>query len=75
MLGLKIRKIGNAAGVIFPRAILNKMRLKEGDKLFITEDADGGYRITPYDPGFEKHMTAIEEGMSRYRNALRELAK
>jgi putative addiction module antidote len=72
---LKIRKIGNAAGVIFPRALLEKMRLKEGDKLFITEDADGGYRITPFDPDFENHMKGIEEGMSRYRNALRQLAK
>ena len=75
MLGLKIRKIGNAAGVILPREILKKMRLKEGDKIFLTEGADGTYRITPYDPEFEKHMSAMEEGMVRYRNTLRELAK
>ncbi|MFQ5674244.1 MAG: AbrB/MazE/SpoVT family DNA-binding domain-containing protein [Nitrospinales bacterium] len=75
MLDLKIRKIGNAAGVILPREILNKMRLKEGDKVFLTEAADGGYKITPYDPEFKKHLVAIKEGMARYRNTLRELAK
>jgi len=75
MQDLKIRKIGNASGVILPREILKKMHLKEGDKLFFTEAADGGYKITPYDPEFKKHMTAMEEGMSRYRNTLRELAK
>lgn len=75
MLDLKIRKIGNAFGVILPREILNKMNLKEGDRLFLTEGAGGDYRITPYDPVFEKHMSAMEEGMARYRNTLRELAK
>lgn len=75
MLGLKIIKIGNAAGVILPREILKKMRLKQGDKLFLTEGADGTYRIMPYDPEFGKHMSAMEEGMARYRNTLRELAK
>ncbi len=58
-----------------PREILKKMRLNEGDKVFLTEGADGAFRITPYDPDFEKHMSAMEKGMSRYRNALRELAK
>ena len=75
MVNLKIRKIGNASGVILPREILNKMHLKEGDKIFLTEGADGAFRITPYDPEFEKHMSAMEKGMSRYRNTLRELAK
>lgn len=75
MLDLKIRKIGNAFGVILPRDILNKMNLKEGDRLFLTEGAGGDYRITPYDPVFEKHMKLANGIMSRYRNTLRELAK
>ena len=75
MVDLKIRKIGNASGVILPQEILKKMRLSEGDKIFLTEGGDGSFRITPYDPEFKKHMSAMEKGMSRYRNALRELAK
>ncbi len=75
MLDLKIRKIGNASGVILPREILKKMHLKEGDRVFLTERTDGAYRITPYDPEFEKQMKLAKGIMSRYRNTLRELAK
>ena len=75
MLDIKIRKIGNAHGVILPRELLNKLHVKDGDKLFLTEAPDGSYRITPYDPEFEKQMTLAKKGMTRYRNTLRELAK
>lgn len=75
MIDLKIRKIGNASGVILPREILKKLQLEEGDKVFFTESADGGYKITPYDPEFEQQMKLAKGIMSRYRNTLRELAK
>ncbi|MCA9483642.1 MAG: hypothetical protein KC553_07920 [Nitrospina sp.] len=75
MLDLKVRKIGNAHGVILPKELLSRLQLGEGDRLFVTEAPDGSYRITPYDPGFDKHMSAIKKGMARYRNTLRELAK
>ena len=71
MLDIKIRKIGNAHGVILPRELLNKLHVKDGDKLFLTEAPDGSYRITPYDPEFEKQMTLAKKGMTRYRNTLR----
>ena len=54
---------------------MNALRLSEGDILHVTEKADGGYRTTPYDPGFERQMKLAEKGMKEYRNALRELAK
>jgi hypothetical protein len=31
--------------------------------------------MIPYDPEFEKQMRLAEEGMARYRNTLRALAK
>ena len=75
MIDLKIRKIGNASGVILPREVLNRMHIKEGDHVYLTQAPDGSYRLTPYDPEFEKHMSAMIKGMARYRNTLRELAK
>lgn len=75
MLDLKIRKIGNARGVILPREVLDKLRVKDGDKLYLTEAPDGSYRITPYDPEFEKQMTLAKKIMTCYRNTLRELSK
>jgi hypothetical protein len=47
----------------------------EGEKLFLIEAPGGDYRLTAYDPAFEKKMTKADDIMSRYRNTLRELAK
>ena len=75
MLDLKIRKIGNSHGVVLPKEVLAHLRVAEGDRLFLTETPDGGYRITPYDPEFERQLQLAEEGMARYRNTLRALAR
>ena len=74
MIKLKVRRIGNSAGVTLPKEALALLRVKEGDTLVLTE-APGGMKITAQDAGFETDMEAFEEGRGRYRNALRELAK
>jgi hypothetical protein len=43
--------------------------------VFLIEAGDGDYRLTPYDPAFEKKMEKAEEIMARYRNTLHALAK
>ncbi|MFY0637053.1 AbrB/MazE/SpoVT family DNA-binding domain-containing protein [Maricaulis maris] len=75
MTGLKIRAIGNSQGVVLPRALLDRYKLRAGDVLHVTEAPDGSMRLTPYDPAFSEQLEAAEEGMVAYRNALRELAK
>jgi putative addiction module antidote len=74
MVKLKITTIGSSAGVILPKEVLTRLRLEKGDSLFLTESPEG-YRITPYDPEFEKQMTLAREVMRKRRNLLRELAK
>ena len=74
MVTLKLRKIGNSVGTILPQEVLARMRLGDGDTLYLT-DAPGGYRVTPYDPEFEEQMTAARRIMAKRRNVLRELAK
>jgi putative addiction module antidote len=74
MYTLKIRKIGNSAGVTLPKEALSELGLREGDTLFLTATKDG-FVITPYDETFAAAMEAYEEGSRKYRNALRELAK
>jgi len=71
----KVRKIGNSLGIVLPKEALQTLKVSEGDVLFLTEAPEGSLRITPERPGFEDIMKVAEEGMSRYRNALRELAK
>ncbi|MBK8907057.1 MAG: AbrB/MazE/SpoVT family DNA-binding domain-containing protein [Rhodospirillales bacterium] len=74
MFELKIRKIGNSLGAVIPREALDRLGLKEGERAFLTE-TPYGYRITPYDPEFERQMQLGEKGMAAYRNTLRALAK
>lgn len=75
MIDLKVRKVGNSLGVVLPKEILGRLHLQDGDRLFLIETPEGGYRLTPYDPEFEEQMKLAEEGMARYRNTLRALAK
>jgi len=75
MLSLKVRKVGNSLGVVLPREAASRMKVHDGDTLFLTETPDGGYRITSYDPDFEAKMGKVEDIMGRYRNTLRSLAK
>jgi putative addiction module antidote len=75
MTQLKVRPVGNSLGVVLPREVLARLNLKNGDSLHLTEAPDGSMRITPYDPKFEAQMRLAREGMGKFRNPLRELAK
>jgi putative addiction module antidote len=75
MLALKVHKVGNSLNLRLPRDAVRQLRVSEGDIVYLTESPDGSYRITPYDPEFEKQMELAEEGMKKYRNTLRTLAK
>jgi len=71
----KIRKIGNSLGIVLPKEALLALKAGEGDRLFLTEAPNASLRISADQPGFEEIMDIAHEGMNRYRNALRELAK
>lgn len=71
---LKVRRIGNSLGVVLPKEVLVKLRVGEGDQLSVSETPDG-VALTPYDDETERQLEIARDLMSRYRNALRELAK
>ena len=71
---LKLRKTGNSLATTWPKEILNRLNVKEGDKLYAVETLHG-VLITPYDPKFEKAMDVAKRVMARDRDALKELAK
>lgn len=75
MLELKVRKIGNSLGVVLPKEAITRLQAEEGDRLFLIDGPDGAYRLTPYDPAFEKKMKKAEDIMRRYRNTLHALSK
>ena len=75
MVELKVRKFGNSLGVVLPKEVVNRLHTGDGQPLFLIEAADGAYRLTPYDPAFEKKMAKAEDIINRYHNTLHVLAK
>lgn len=74
MISLKLTQIGNSLGFVLPKEAAARLKLEKGDVVFLTESPDG-YRLSPYDPAFEKQMQAAERIMKKRRNVLRALAK
>ena len=71
----KVRRIGYSLGIILSKEALQTLRVEEGATLYLTEGPNSSLAITPERPEFDKIMRVAEEGMNRYRNTLRELAK
>ncbi len=74
MLKVKVTAVGNSMGILLPKEALNKLKAERGDTLYLLEGPEG-YTLTPYEPDFEKQVTAARGIMKRYKNALHELAK
>jgi putative addiction module antidote len=72
---VEAKRIGNSTGFVIPREVVVRLGIEQGKMFSLTEMADGGLRIAPYDPEFDKAMEIARMGMKRYRNALAELAK
>jgi putative addiction module antidote len=73
MIKLKVTTVGNSMGVIFPKELVEKLRLSKGDMLCVLETPNG-FELTPYDPEFVQQMEVAEEVMREDWNVLRKLA-
>jgi putative addiction module antidote len=71
---LTVRKVGNSMGATFPKELLSKLRVSEGDKIFVTE-TPYGVLLSACDPDFAEAMAAYAEGSVKYRNTLSQLAQ
>lgn len=69
-----LRQMGGSVGATLPKDIADRLHVAAGDEVFIIE-TEHGVLLTPYDPTFDKAMTAYRRGAKKYRNALRELAR
>lgn len=74
MKTIKLRKVGNSVGLVLPKDVLDRLNVSEGDELHLAE-IEGALRLSPYDDEFDKQLAIARKGMSKYRNALRTLAK
>jgi len=75
MIELKVRKFGNSLGVVLPKEVVKRLQTGDGEPLFLIESPDGTYRLTPYDPAFERKMAKAGDIIGRYRNTLHKLAR
>ena len=71
---LKITTVGNSAGIVLPREILERLRVEKGDVLYATETPNG-IELTPYDEEFAEDMAVAERVMRENRDLLRKLAE
>jgi putative addiction module antidote len=72
---VQLKRIGNSTGFILPKEMTSRLNIAAGDTFYATLSPEGGLRLTPHDPKFEKAMEVARRGMKVYRNALAELAK
>ena len=69
-----LRKVGNSAGVISGKEVLEALNVAIGDKLHVIRTPNG-IQLTPFNPDFAKVLDSTRDYMRRHRNALQELAK
>ena len=74
MNALKVKKIGNSAGLILPKELLAQLGVEIGDTLSVLK-TPRGVEIASADPEFERQMAVARQVMNDHRQALRELAK
>lgn len=71
---LKLTTIGNSTGAIFPKELLEKLRVGKGDILHVLDEPDG-VKLVPFNPEFARQVEVAEGVMRRRRNLLRKLAE
>ena len=72
---LQIKKIGNSVGLIFPKELLARLKLQEGDKLHVVEQTERGLKLSPYDPKHAKGMEIARRSFRKYADTYKALAK
>jgi antitoxin MazE len=73
MTELRLRRTGNSLSTIWPKELLSRLNVKEGDRLFVIETRHG-VMVTPYDPQFERTMQNADQVIERFKHAYKVLA-
>lgn len=75
MFELKIRKIGNSLGIVLPKEAIYRLKVSEGETVYMTDTTDGAFRLTALNEKFPEQMKEAERIMREDRDILHELAK
>lgn len=71
---VKVTTIGNSAGIILSKEILERLRVSKGDTLTVTETPDG-VQLSTYEEKVARQLEISERIMKENRNMLRKLAQ
>ena len=71
---LKLTAIGTSTGVVIPKEILTRLRMKKDDVLHAIETRDG-LLLTQYDAEVDEQIKSGERFMDRYRETFKALAE
>lgn len=71
---IKLTAIGNSVGAIFPKELLEKLRVSKGDTLTVSETPNG-INISAYDEKVDRQMAIAQRIMRENRNMLKKLAE
>lgn len=74
MQTLKLTTVGTSTGIVIPKDMLARMKVKKGDALYAVETPNG-FLLTPYDPSIEEQLEAGRKFMKDYRETFKALAK
>lgn len=74
MATLKLTAVGTSTGVVIPKEMLARLKVRRGDTLFVIE-TPSGYLLTPYDPAVEEELKLGRKFMREYRDTFKALAK
>ncbi|MDE0124585.1 MAG: hypothetical protein OXN97_08425 [Bryobacterales bacterium] len=75
MLSLKVTNVGSSSGIILTKEAMVRLKVREGNILYLTDAPGGGYRLTPHNPEFLRQTAVAEEIMRDDREVLRALSK
>jgi putative addiction module antidote len=72
---VQVRKIGNSTGIILPKELLARLKLKVGDTLHVVEQTERGLKLSPYDPKHARAMEIARRAFRKYADTYKALAK
>jgi hypothetical protein len=57
------------------RELLARLKLTEGDKLYVVEQTERGMKLSPYDPKHAKAMELARRSFRKYADTCKALAR
>jgi putative addiction module antidote len=72
---LRIEKIGDSTGLLLPKELLARLKLKEGDILYVVEQAGRGIKLSPYNSKHAKALQIARRSFRKFADTYKALAK